>query len=211
MSITLADILDAVPESGLSLEELTAIASESLVDLGIASEDGRTSTAIDTRTVRFYQTLGILPKPVYEGRRAVYALSHLIRVIAAKQLQAEGLSLAQIQTTLPQQTDDALVQALSIARRPSPQSTNTNQPIEEVIRCEAPSAVHANSAQRQTAVVAELRSFTLKPGVTLLIDPSVIQDPAEFASALSSLVRSSLTTTDRSGQGRERPSTPRTH
>ena len=117
MAIALAHILDEIPAEGLSLDELTHAATRVLQELGITSGDARTSASIDVRTVRFYQTLGILPKPAYEGRCAVYSLTHVVRVVAAKQLQAEGHSLAQIQTALPAATDDALVQALTTAQR----------------------------------------------------------------------------------------------
>ena len=87
MAIALAHILDEIPAEGLSLDELTHAATRVLQELGITSGDARTSASIDVRTVRFYQTLGILPKPAYEGRCAVYSLTHVVRVVAAKHFQ----------------------------------------------------------------------------------------------------------------------------
>ncbi len=211
MSIAIANILEAIPESGLSLEELTSLASTALLELGIESEDGRTSSAIDTRTVRFYQTLGILPKPIYQGRRAVYALTHLVRALAAKQLQAEGFSLAQIQSALPQQSDDALVQALTLAMPAESHLTVLfDRPTKEPTHCETPSTVQASSVPPPDHAVAELRSFTLIQGVTLLIDPNEIHAPAELAAALRQLTRSHLTTADRSDPRSPASASPRT-
>ncbi len=212
MSIAFANILEAIPAGGFSLEELTSVASSAMAGLGIESEDGRTSATIDTRTVRFYQTLGILPKPLYEGRRAMYALTHLVRVLAAKQLQAEGFSLAQIQSALPQQSDDALVQALTLAiPDDSRRSVSFERLTKEPTHCETPSTVQASSVPAPDHAVAELRSFTLFQGVTLLIDPSVIPAPAELATALRQLARAHVTTADRSDPRSPALLSPRIH
>ncbi|MFN9077446.1 MAG: helix-turn-helix domain-containing protein, partial [bacterium] len=88
------------------------LANQLLEARHVVMRDGRAGDRVDARTIRFYQTLGIVPKPAYEGRRAIYERDHLVRVVSAKALQAEGYSLAQIQGALPMRKTDELTQAL---------------------------------------------------------------------------------------------------
>src|SRR5690349_3279106 len=55
----------------------------------------------DVRTVRYYTTRGLLPKPLsYEGGRARYGYPHLVRLLAIKRMQAEHYTLDQIARVL---------------------------------------------------------------------------------------------------------------
>ena len=191
MAIALAHILDEIPAEGLSLDELTHAATRVLQELGITSGDARTSASIDVRTVRFYQTLGILPKPAYEGRCAVYSLTHVVRVVAAKQLQAEGHSLAQIQTALPAATDDALVQALTTAQRSTSSRSSPLPQRSEPAHCELNSAPSpACIPEFESPCVAELRTFTLTTGVTLILDPRIVANAEVLVTTLAALTLS---------------------
>lgn len=68
---------------------------------GVSSDDGRTSDTVDARTVRFYQSSGLVDRPArYEGRAAIYAYRHLLQVVAVKTAQAAGHPLALIQRAL---------------------------------------------------------------------------------------------------------------
>ena len=161
MSIALQDILAELPAEGVSLEELTALANRVLESVALAVDDGRTTDRVDARTIRFYQTLAILPKPGYEGRRAIYQREHLVRVLAAKQLQAEGFTLAQIQASLPARTFDELASALF---------TLSIEPPTVAVPAAPPGALIA---------------LTLAPGVTVLIDPSLVPDSGALNRALT--------------------------
>ena len=155
-----------LPPAGVPLDELAARANAILAKLGLEVADGRAAERIDARTVRFYQTIGVLPKPEYEGRRALYSLTHLLRLVAAKRLQAEGHSLAQIQAALPSRTDAQLMRAFSDL-----------------------SSLAATVAAPSSSRPTELRAFTLAKGVTLVIDPAVAAtslDPDALAAAIAS-------------------------
>ena len=167
---TLPPAFATMPERGVPLDELAARASAVLAQCGLEVSDGRAATHIDARTVRFYQTIGVLPKPQYEGRRALYSLTHLLRLVAAKRLQAEGHSLAQIQAVLPARTDAQLLRALS-----------------DLASLLAPPVAHAAAGPSPT----QLRAFTLAKGVTLVIDPAVASatDPDALAATLAAHVR----------------------
>jgi DNA-binding transcriptional MerR regulator len=63
---------------------------------GVSS--GRVRDVPDSRTIRYYTTLGILDRPAaMRGRIALYGRRHLLQLVAIKRLQAQGLSLAQVQ------------------------------------------------------------------------------------------------------------------
>lgn len=55
----------------------------------------------DTRTIRYYTTLGLLSPPAeMRGRVAYYDETHVLQIVAIKQLQAQNLSLSDIQQKL---------------------------------------------------------------------------------------------------------------
>lgn len=166
MPTAFADILDSVPATGLPIEALVELANHALDAAHVAVDDGRATERLDVRTVRFYQTLGVLPKPEYEGRRALYGREHLVRAVAAKQLQSEGYTLAQIQSALPAQGFDELTQALLALDTP-----NTR-------------AAAAPPTRRAPESPRALHAFDLAPGVTVTIDPALVRDPDALARTL---------------------------
>ncbi len=123
--------------------------------------DGRVSDGLDARSVRYYQTIGLLDRPLrYDGRTAIYGVRHLHQLICVRALQAQGLSLSQVQRALSGATDaqlaaavaDALGQAAPApAPRPEPRA---------------------------------LRAVALAPGVIVTIDPSQCADPDAVITAL---------------------------
>jgi DNA-binding transcriptional MerR regulator len=185
---TAASVILSLPEPGITVDELAQRANAVLSMTGLALADGRTASRIDTRTVRFYQTLGLIPKPDYEGRRALYSTTHLLRLIAAKQLQSEGYSLAQIQGTLPSRPDQQLLRAISQSTAESVAVSCAPRHIEE----HDARAVRATSSAVPSVPSPELRAFTLAKGVTLLIDPTSTPDPDATARIVAdALVRAS--------------------
>lgn len=55
----------------------------------------------DTRTIRYYTTLGLLAPPrVMRGRTALYDEQHLLQIVAIKRLQAQDQTLSDIQKQL---------------------------------------------------------------------------------------------------------------
>ncbi|MDX1658086.1 MAG: MerR family transcriptional regulator [Nitriliruptorales bacterium] len=53
-------------------------------------------TGVATRSIRYYQTLGLLPSPAVEGRTGFYDGTHVERLELIKELQSEGLNLQAI-------------------------------------------------------------------------------------------------------------------
>jgi DNA-binding transcriptional MerR regulator len=60
------------------------------------------AAGLPSRTVRHYQTEGLLPPPRREGRKAVYDQGHLRRLEAIAKLQERGLNLRTIRDALRQ-------------------------------------------------------------------------------------------------------------
>jgi len=187
-----------LPERPMTLDELASQANAMLDEYGVEVADRRAAASIDGRTVRFYQTLGVLPKPEYEGRRALYSLTHLVRLVAAKRLQAEGHSLAQIQAALPARTDAQLVRALTAMH-----ARSAPKPSEAAGPPALPWPIPPGQPPAPAAP-ATLHAFTLAPGVTLMIDPAAIdartrdpaaRNPAAIASALAAALASLPATT----------------
>jgi len=74
----------------------------------------RTGTTI--RTIRWYQSEGLLPAPARSGRMAIYDEDHLARLEAIRDLQAHGLTLTAIRRLLDRAPGNAATTALAFAR-----------------------------------------------------------------------------------------------
>jgi DNA-binding transcriptional MerR regulator len=125
-------VVDA-PAAGWSLDDLVAEAARLLERLGLDAgvRDGRVSPAPDARTVRYYTTLGLLDRPRIEGREARYSRRHLVQLAAVKALQAEGLSLGDVQARLYGRNErelQALLQSAAGRARRAP--TVVGEPVE---------------------------------------------------------------------------------
>lgn len=146
-------------------------------------EDERVRDAADERTIRYYQTTGLLDRPLrYDGRTAVYGYRHLLQVVSVKALQASGLSLAQVQRALAGATTPQLESAVSDAMglRTEP---HRSAPL---VECDAPVATHPVGegpfqSRPDVATVPTLRAYIVSTGVTLTIDPAVVADSDALA------------------------------
>lgn len=158
-----ADPLAPHRDSTWDLPGLVAASRALLERAGARPEDERVNALPDERTVRFYQTGGLVDHPVrYEGRTALYGFRQLLQVVAVKLLQAQGHSLAQVQRALAGTTTAALEEAVRISLgAPAPPSP-------------------ARGPASRSLVAAEIA-----PGITVLVDPAVVSDPGEVLSRLS--------------------------
>ncbi|MCK5797682.1 MAG: MerR family transcriptional regulator [Deltaproteobacteria bacterium] len=93
----------------LTLEELVADAAKLLQTLVPAQTSYRVTETPDARTIRYYVTQRLLPRPLsYDGGRARYGPSHLLRLLWIKKLQSEHFTLRQIRERLADVSDDDL-------------------------------------------------------------------------------------------------------
>jgi DNA-binding transcriptional MerR regulator len=50
-------------------------------------------SGVPTRTIRYYQSIGLLPKPEHAGKHAVYTAEHVARLEDISRMRAQGLQL----------------------------------------------------------------------------------------------------------------------
>ena len=78
--------------------------------------NGRIRDVPDRRTVRWYTTIGLVDRPSdMRGRTALYGQRHLLQIVAVKRLQAQGLSIAEIQAELVGATNATLRRVAAVA------------------------------------------------------------------------------------------------
>jgi hypothetical protein len=81
------------------MDELVEKVREALAAEYPGAPNGRVRDVPDRRAIRWYTTIGLVDKPLgMRGRTALYGARHLQQLVAIKRLQAEGRSLAQIQS-----------------------------------------------------------------------------------------------------------------
>lgn len=85
----------------LRIQELARLAEAAIDEHGTAPVSGRVRAVPDVRTLRYYTTIGLLDRPSeMQGRTGFYGRRHLWQLVAIKRLQAQGLSLVEIQQRL---------------------------------------------------------------------------------------------------------------
>ena len=85
------------------MNELRTVVARALnaSDYAPSAVSARVRAVPDTRTIRYYTTLGLLSPPAeMRGRVAYYDETHVLQIVAIKQLQAQSLSLLDIQQKL---------------------------------------------------------------------------------------------------------------
>lgn len=92
-----------------TLEQLSDRVADLLADGYEGQRNGRVRELPNGRTIRWYTTIGLVDRPLAtRGRVALYGPRHALQLAAIKQLQARGLSLAQIQERLLGISDEEL-------------------------------------------------------------------------------------------------------
>ena len=100
-----------------TISELNERVANALAEGYHAPRNGQVRAVPNTRSIRYYTTLGLLDRPIeMRGRTALYTSRHLLQIVAIKRLQAEGMTLADVQARLAGIDVEAL---RGIARIPS--------------------------------------------------------------------------------------------
>lgn len=164
-------------DSELSLEGLVGMVQGTLVQSANVPADGRVAEVPDARTLRYYQTLGILDKPIrYDGRKAVYGYRHLLQALSIKLLQGQGYSLAQIQ------------QALSGADRAELERAVVETLGELQSVPGAPPPIPARFKLREEPGGKRLIAVEVGQGVSVILDPEKVDDPEVVLVAMRELL-----------------------
>lgn len=169
----------------LTLSEFAAAAANAVQASGAAPDNRQAKAVPAERMVRYYTARGLLPRPGNRGRALTYGRTHLVRLVAIKRLQGEGLSLDDIAARLDGMSA-AQVEALAAIPadampadlgdpepEPAPGSAPEQARVAGSFWRTVPAAV-AGSAPGAAPVpapaVTELRAVRLSDTVTLLVD-----------------------------------------
>lgn len=96
-------------DSLLTIDQLATAVANALAAWPVEGLNGRIRAVPDVRTLRYYTTLGLLDRPArWEGRTAFYNRRHVLQLLSIKRLQAQGLSLAEVQASLLNSSDENL-------------------------------------------------------------------------------------------------------
>jgi DNA-binding transcriptional MerR regulator len=100
-----------------TLPELAHELALVLAESRVVPTDRRARDLPEPRTLRYYAALGLLDPPSeLRGRTAYYGRRHLAQLVAIKRLQAEGLTLAEVEERLCDLSPRAL---LALAKLPT--------------------------------------------------------------------------------------------
>lgn len=84
------------------IDELQSITQAALrVSPQLEISSARVRAVPDARTIRYYTTIGLIDRPAeMRGRVAYYGRRHVLQLVCIKRLQADGLSLEEVQQKL---------------------------------------------------------------------------------------------------------------
>ena len=175
----LASYLD---REDLTLDELVQTANQLLRELVPRQSRYKVTERPDARTIRYYVTQKLLPKPVsYEGGRARYSGAHLVRLLMIKKLQAEHHTLERIARVLGSAADEDILRELfPSAKRRSPAAMKRVRP--ELLVSAGP-----------TDTPEMIQRHALGQGASLDLPERALKTPrlrAQLADQLESLARS---------------------
>ena len=106
-------LVEALEREDLTLDELTRFAESFLVAIAPQQTRYKVTERPDARTVRYYVSQGLLPRPVgHQGGRARYAGTHLLRLLFIKQQQARHQTLRRIGEELRSLSDEQILKLL---------------------------------------------------------------------------------------------------
>ena len=180
-----------------TLGELGEQVQRALAATPLVPRNGRIRAVPDRRTIRYYTTIGLIDRPAaMRGRTALYGQRHLHQLLAIKQLQARGLSLAEVHERLIGLADDELATLASLPQAsPLPASTtlpktppipNTYQPNDDrapianpaIIGAPAPPVRLSEPSPITSHPTARYQGFALASGITLLLQdqPTLSED-----------------------------------
>lgn len=157
----------------LTLPEFAAAAADAVQASG-AAPDNRQAKAIPAeRMVRYYTSRGLLPRPGNRGRALTYGRTHLVRLVAIKRLQGQGLSLDEIAGRLAAMSSAEVEELAAIPDSAIPDGLGDPEPAAEPARAAGPFWRAVPQAVPDAAprpAVTPLQAVRLSDTVTLLID-----------------------------------------
>jgi hypothetical protein len=161
-------------EASWTLDELVGrIAAALATPAYPGAPNGRVRDLPDRRAVRWYATAGIVDRPAMQGRTAVYGSRHLLQIVSVKRLQAQGLTLAEVQAELAGATEGKLRRIADIPDElepaPSPRSPAAPSARRDRFWADPPPADEPATNGNGTGTVTALSAVSLPGGALLLL------------------------------------------
>jgi DNA-binding transcriptional MerR regulator len=169
-----------VAEKLLTLDELCSQLALALSSGYEGAPNERIRDVPDPRTVRYYTTLGLVDRPAQmRGRTALYGRRHLLQLVAIKRLQANGLSLHEVQQRLPGLSDRELEEIAQLPELPEspPERAAAEPPKRRDFWKSAPSATAEEAAD--VAPPAVMQGVPLDDRVVLLLPLRRVPDAGD--------------------------------
>jgi DNA-binding transcriptional MerR regulator len=167
----------------LTLSEFAAAAANAVQASGAVPDNRQAKPIPAERMVRYYTARGLLPRPGTRGRALTYGRTHLLRLVAIKRLQGQGLSLDQIAERLEGMSPAELESLAAIP--PSAMPADLGDPPTAPARAAGrfwetalENRPPKTPAAAAPAAVTNLLAVRLSDTVTLLIDGLAGQLPA---------------------------------
>ena len=92
-----------------TIDELVVVTRDLIRETAISQVRWKVAEHPDVRTIRYYMTTGLLPKPAsYEGTAARFGYKHLLILLTIKTLQANYLPLQKIKEIIGSKTEPEL-------------------------------------------------------------------------------------------------------
>ncbi|OBK28615.1 transcriptional regulator [Mycobacterium asiaticum] len=158
----------------LTITEFAAAAARAVQASGAAPDNRQAKAVPAERMVRYYTARGLLPRPGTKGRALMYGRTHLMRLVAIKRMQGQGLSLDEIAERLQAMSPAEVESLAAIPSDALPADLGDPDPAPEPARA-AGSFWRTAPAVAQTPAapaVRNLQAVRLSDTVTLLLDES---------------------------------------
>jgi DNA-binding transcriptional MerR regulator len=108
--------MEPITDTSLTLPGLVDALRELLAEGYAGTRSGRVRDLPDARTIRWYQTLGLVDRPAhFRGRTALFGRRHLLQLSAIKKLQAADFPLADVQRGLAGKNDAELARCAGLS------------------------------------------------------------------------------------------------
>ena len=108
--------MEPITDISLTLPDLVEALRELLAEGYSGTRSGRVRDLPDARTIRWYQTLGLVDRPAhFRGRTALFGRRHLLQLAAIKKLQAADFPLADVQRGLAGKNDAELARCAGLS------------------------------------------------------------------------------------------------
>jgi DNA-binding transcriptional MerR regulator len=166
----------------LTLDEVVEQSDAVLQETATRQTRYAVSERPDVRTIRYYTTRGLLPKPLsYDGGRARYGYGHLVRLLAIKKMQSEHMTLEQIARAMDGKSMDELELLAGLVvreERPLPRGDVAPRP-----------RAMGRARDDVTAGRSHARDLELElaPGGKVHVPAAVVGDPAARAQLADNL------------------------